>query len=105
MKIDYSISLVPIDVCLPPHRISHPDKVIDLANDFLRSGWDVRRSILVGYHVGSWSTIQLLSGSHRYEAAKLAGLTMIPVTIYSVEVVWKAWGNVEEWNKLMEGKL
>jgi ParB-like chromosome segregation protein Spo0J len=82
--------------CYPPHKVSRPDQVIDLANSFLERGWDGPK--LVGYPLGD--KIQLLSGSHRYEAAKLVGIDL-PVVVVPYEVIGEIWG-MDEWSKLMK---
>ena len=89
--------------CIPPHRVTHPEKCQGLVESFHTSGWDCARGPLVGY----WSRedhgyVQLLSGSHRYAAAKFAGVLM-PVVVYSYRSVLAAWGDVPKWKKLMAG--
>ena len=102
---------IPVADCDPPHRISHPEKVDELAEQFLRGHWGVGFPALVGYR---WATldnfserrfystrVQLLSGTHRLAAAYCAGLQMIPVVIYPVEYVENCWGNLDAWRELM----
>lgn len=84
--------------CDPPHGVSHPDHVIELANQFDHAGWDHNRPALIGY---PWEgRIQLLSGSHRWIAAGLAGI-LIPVLVVPLEVVQQAWGDLPAWAQLM----
>lgn len=83
--------------CEPPHRISHPEKVVEFADQFRKYGW-ARFPVLVGYE---WhGRLQLLSGTHRLEAARLTGIE-VPVVVHSYENVLSAWGNLEEWRILM----
>ena len=84
--------------CVPPHRVTHPEKVQQLAAAFRDGGWDVERPALVGYPHGKG--VQLLSGSHRWAAAISAGIR-IPVRVVPyARVVW-AWGDLERWGALM----
>ena len=86
---------------IPPHDVTHQNRVEGLAASMEADGW--RGEDLIGYQ---WSDhrIQLLSGSHRLEAAKLAGLLRIPVVIYTHGQVWAAWGDTEKWQQLMKGE-
>jgi hypothetical protein len=87
---------------IPPHRISHPDKLIELTEDMIDHGWDYKLKPLIGY---TWLNyqIQLLTGSHRVIAARNARLFNIPVLVYPYEIISNAWGNLDEWkNILME---
>lgn len=53
-------------------------KVENLAAAFVTSGFDSDKPALVGYPLGG--RVQLLTGTHRLEAAKRAGI-MLPVTL------------------------
>lgn len=56
------------------------------------------RPALVGYR---WKgRVQLLSGSHRWAAAVLAQLPVIPVVVLPLERVEAAWGT-EAWAEVM----
>jgi hypothetical protein len=83
--------------CNPPHRVTHPDKFIDLCEQFTRSGWDSKKPALVGYQ---WKGIQLISGSHRWHAAKHSNIK-IPVIIYPYKTIVKIWGT-DEWLELLK---
>ena len=85
---------------ITPHEVTHPGKVDELAGSMFLDGW--QGPDLIGYQ---WSDhrIQLLSGSHRLEAAKQAGLNRIPVQVYSHEDVLEAWGDDVAWRRLMRG--
>lgn len=78
--------------CNPPHRVTHPEKLRDLYEQFNLKGWDITKPPLLGY---SDKKIQLISGSHRHAAAKLADIR-IPVIIYPMKRILKIWGT-EEW--------
>ena len=84
--------------CLPPHRVTHPEKMAELLQMFLNGGWDTGESALVGYHDGD--TVQLLSGSHRWAAAAAAGMR-IPVIVKPYSEVLCSYGNLERWAMLM----
>ena len=83
----------------PPHRLTREDAMLDLAVQFYRSGWDRTKPALVAYeHV---NRIQLLSGTHRCIAARLAGIE-VPVSVQSYAMVALAHGNVDVWRNVME---
>ena len=84
--------------CIPPHGISHPDKLIDFANTMLNNRWG-HFPILIGYP--HYDKIQLLSGTHRHKAAILAGLEKIPVKIWPYEKVVDACGDLDKWKIIM----
>ena len=84
--------------CDPPHSVSHPDHAIELANQFLKGGWDRSKPALIGYPWGN--KIQLLSGSHRWIAAKMTN-TLIPCVVVPFEEVKAAWGDLAMWSVLM----
>ena len=83
----------------PPHSIARPNQVIDLANEFVENGWDKTKPKLIAYPFKN--RLQLLSGTHRLAASKLAGLDLIPVIIVSYDIVDKVWGT-EKWKELMK---
>ena len=83
-------------LCIPPHRITHPDKFKQLYEQFVDSGWDVKCPPLIGYQD---KKIQLISGSHRWAAAHLAKIE-IPVIIYPQKTIIKIWGT-DEWLELL----
>lgn len=89
---------LPADVLTPPHGVSHPDHAIELANAFADHGWDPRCPALIGY---PWADrIQLLSGSHRWIAATMAGI-LVPVVVVPYSFVDEAWGDLGKWSALM----
>lgn len=90
--------LVSPDECDPPHKISHEDKYIELANEFVENGWGSSYPPLVGYEF--CGRIQLLTGSHRWAAAKLAGI-QIPIKILSYNQVQAANGDLLEWERIL----
>lgn len=77
-------------LCDPPHRITHHDKMCDLAYLFRIGGWDPEQPALIGYRNGE--RIQLVSGTHRWNAA-VGVLKRIPVLMIDAE---KLWGS-QEW--------
>lgn len=89
----------------PPHKVTHPQKVAMLAEQFkLDGGWGVGFEALVGYTTfdsknNKWG-IQLLSGSHRWAAALETGIR-VPIVLLTDETVEKAWGNLPMWTTLM----
>lgn len=89
---------LPPDAFCPPHAVSHPDHVIELANLFHTQGWDRTKPALIGY---PWqTTIQLLSGSHRWIAAGMAGI-LIPCVVVPYQEVEECWGDLPRWSRLM----
>jgi len=92
------ITWVAIEECVAPHRVSHPEK-LDKLTEAIAKGWGSGYPALIGYK--TFGRIQLLSGSHRIEAAKRAGLKKIPVEIRNINEVWEAWGDLEKWRLLM----
>jgi len=69
-----------------------------LYNAFVKDGFDTSKSALVGYPLNG--RIQLLSGTHRHTAAKMAGIKL-PVTLWLRSDVEKTWGT-ELWPKTTE---
>lgn len=94
--------LDPLD-CDPPHGLDlreprHYRKVNALVAAFLESGFDLSCSALVGYPLGG--RVQLLSGTHRREAAVRAGI-QIPVTLWLHSDVERAWGDLDLWREVV----
>lgn len=88
---------------LPPHRVTRPEQVEELAADMQNRGW--RGADLIGYRLhGQHGPVQLLSGTHRQAAAKSIGMH-IPVVIYNRATVERAYGDLERWHALMSGEL
>jgi hypothetical protein len=75
------------------------EQVDILAQQFTEAGWSRSCPALVGYR---WDgSIQLLSGSHRWEAAKRAGIK-VPVVLVPFERIERAWGiDLAEWSAIM----
>lgn len=82
--------------CVPPHRITHHDKFVELAHQFSAHGWNLKHPALVGYQL---EKIQLISGSHRWAAAVKAGIK-IPVILYPYSKIRAIWGT-DEWLALL----
>jgi hypothetical protein len=89
---------VPWTVCEPPHVVTHPNKLDELIVAFKWKGWDLNRDALVGYMRDG--RIQLLSGSHRWEAARRTD-NDVPVVIRSEAEVREAFGDLGRWNAIM----
>ena len=99
-SIHMKIQLLSPDECMPPHSAKREEVVVSLANYFYNKGWGRGFPALLGY---PWEgKIQLLSGSHRWAAAKMAGLEKVPVLVYPYETIDKAWGHSELWRELMK---
>lgn len=85
--------------CMPPHGVSHPNFIVDLANKFAENGWNSEHPALVGY---PWEgKVQLLSGTHRWFAATKAELEKIPVYVYPHALVEYVWGT-DAWKVMMK---
>lgn len=89
--------------CDPPHGLDLTDphhfrKVNMLIDFFVMSGFDESCSALVGYPLGG--RIQLLSGTHRHEAARRAGIRL-PVTLWPRSTIERAWGDLPLWREVM----
>ena len=84
--------------CVPPHRVTHPEKLNELISDFKRFGWNNNKPKLIGY----WfrGKIQLITGSHRWFAAEETQ-TQIPVKIYDYAYIESIWGT-DKWVKLIQ---
>lgn len=85
-------------LCEPPHRVTHANKLQYLLRCFSKSGWDNQKPALIGY----WDdeSVQLLSGSHRLVAARMAGI-LVPVVVWDREAVEDAFGNLDRWQAIM----
>lgn len=93
------VQWLPPSRCVPPHRVTHPEKASALCQEFLTNGWSTREPALVGYELEDG--IQLITGSHRWAAAMGAGI-QIPVKVVPYGLVWASWGNLERWFRLLE---
>jgi hypothetical protein len=89
--------------CVPPHRLDltpggrDDTKVRWLEGMFREAGFSRRHSALVGYPLDG--KIQLLSGTHRHEAATRTD-TMLPIRMVLRSDVEAAWGT-ERWADLI----
>jgi len=91
------------DDCLPPHGLDmewdHDRvKVEELTRLFQEHGFDKNKPALIGYPLNG--KIQLLSGTHRHEAAKRAGI-LLPITPWLRSNIEGSWGQLEAWKKVM----
>ncbi len=90
--------------CDPPHGLdmspgSRDSLKVEMLEDAFRTkGFDPNEPALVGYPING--RIQLLSGTHRHEAAKRADI-FLPVTLKLRSVVEGSWGT-ERWEDLIE---
>lgn len=89
--------------CDPPHGLdmfSARDyrKVAVLREEFEKEGFDLEMPALVGYPMNG--RVQLLSGTHRHEAAKQAGIKL-PVTVWLRSDVEQSWGT-DDWLTIIE---
>lgn len=90
--------------CTPPHSLdmeSEHDsvKVEMLVDQFRLHGFDQSKPALVGYP-GDDGKIQLLSGTHRHEAARITGIKL-PVTLILSSDILTYWGT-DKWKDLIE---
>jgi ParB-like chromosome segregation protein Spo0J len=80
----------------PPHRVTRPEHVDELAESMAGGGW--QGCPLVGYPcLGGF---QLLTGTHRRAAALRVGI-LVPLIVRGTKEVREAWGDVERWRKLI----
>lgn len=90
--------------CLPPHgldlTVGSRDslKVEMLAEAFANEGFDPNMPALVGYPTAE-KVIQLLSGTHRHEAARRVNI-LLPVKIILRSIVEASWG-LDDWRKVI----
>lgn len=90
--------------CYPPHgldlkSIHDGDKVNWLEYEFKTNGFDKSKSALIGYPLDD--KIQLLSGTHRHEAAKRIDIEL-PIVLWLRSDVEKSWGIIEKWIRVMK---
>lgn len=91
----YTILVDPVS-CIPPHKVTKWEHVDELCASMEEYGW--QGPPLIGYY---WQGhLQLLSGTHRGQAAALAKIK-IPVKVYDFWDVQMIWGKLEEWKALM----
>lgn len=86
--------------CDPPHGLDmqgerDANKVAMLYEAFVNHGFDLDQPALVGYPCNG--RIQLLSGTHRHEAAKQANIRL-PVTLWLSSDIMETWGT-ELWEE------
>jgi hypothetical protein len=88
--------------CAPPHRITHPEKYYELREQFAKTNrWGADQPALLGYKFLPNEKIQLLSGSHRWQAALDGGLDFIPVAMVPYAYLVGIWGT-DEWLDLIK---
>lgn len=98
-----NLSMIEPTSLIPPHRITHEDRLIDLQASLRARGW--LGLPLIGYRLADGSGgLQLLSGTHRRMAAVNLGLRSVPVVVYPEWVVRAVWGS-DRWSLLMNGAL
>jgi hypothetical protein len=85
--------------CDPPHRVTHPEKLVDLLTDMDDHGW--RGAALVGYRQAD-GRVQLMSGSHRHAATAFLRIR-VPVEVYPEDCVRTVWGT-DDWLVIMTPK-
>ncbi len=91
-----TVTWIDPNTCDPPHRVTHPDKFLELVEMFSNKGWDTTKPALLGYTLDK---IQLISGSHRWAAANEANIK-IPVVVYSYAEIADIWGT-DAWLDLL----
>ena len=92
------IWLDPVD-CDQPHPSCHADKLATLLEAFRRDGFDRTHPALIGYPLEG--RVQLLSGAHRFEAARRLGMKL-PVVLWLRSSIEVAWGDLDKWAQVME---
>lgn len=92
------VSWIEPSLCDPPHKVTHPEKFIDLCGAFCGEGWDINEPPLLGYPIDN--KIQLISGSHRWAAALEANIK-IPIIVYSYDWIYEIWGS-DTWLHILE---
>ena len=98
------ITWVEANDCYPPHGLDmksthDSDKVNWLETMFRDEGFDKQFPALIGYPLDN--KIQLLSGTHRHEAAKRTGIKL-PVVLWLRSDVMSSWGFLEKWLHVMK---
>lgn len=83
--------------CAPPHRVTDWDKCYALRDGLKETGWRHDCPVLLGYPFEG--TVQLISGSHRWAAARLLERSC-PVWVLPYETVAELWGT-EAWVELV----
>jgi hypothetical protein len=96
MPIEKDVTWIDPNICDPPHRVTHPDKFLELVEMFSDKGWDTSKPVLLGYTLDK---IQLISGSHRWAAANEVNIK-IPVVVYSYDEIADIWGT-DAWLDLL----
>jgi hypothetical protein len=91
------LHLNPVE-CDPPHRLTHPEKMESLCDEFEKNGFGVGFPVLLGYQFEN--SIQLISGTHRRFAAIIVGIS-IPVMVMTYEYIRSIWGT-EAWVELLK---
>ena len=81
--------------CCPPHAVTDPPRLVWLKENLLRDGWV--GPYLLGYPLDGY--VQLVSGSHRYEACMQLGMKF-PVAVASKNTIELIWGT-DEWVDMM----
>lgn len=93
------VKLVDPQSCIPPHHVTNWEHVDELCASMEEYGWQGKP--LVGYY---WQGhLQLLSGTHRGQAAVLAKIK-IPVRIYDAWDVQMAYGDLDKWMEIMNAE-
>lgn len=91
--------------CDPPHGLDlttarDANKVEFLMDQFFHGdGFDTDEPALVGYPLEG--RVQLLSGTHRHEAALRTG-TLLPIVFWLRSDIEEAWGDLKQWLRVME---
>ncbi len=85
-----TVYYVPFDFCEPPHRVTHPDKLMELTKEFSQSGFSTSHQPLIGYY--DENKIQLITGSHRWAACKKTK-RYVPVLLQDKEYLNDIWGS------------
>lgn len=89
--------------CDPPHSLDlsagsrDSQKVERLTFAFETDGFDINEPALVGYVIDG--RVQLLTGTHRHEAARRSGV-QLPVTIWLRSDVEGAW-STDDWQEIV----
>jgi ParB-like chromosome segregation protein Spo0J len=84
--------------CVPPHRVTHEERLIALVDSLSSDGWKPGEPALIGYEEPD-GTIQLVSGSHRWAAAAHLDLPL-PVYILPRAHMDAIWGT-DAWVALL----